>query len=153
MSREPNNVLVLPFRRNEEVEYAIFKRSDMGIWQFVAGGVESGETILNGAKRETFEESGIPVISKFYKLDTFFAVTIDNFPKLQKIWKSELYVVPVHCFAVECDNLKINISHEHTEYCWCNFNKCNELLYFSNDKTALWELNQRLMDNTLIQIN
>ncbi|HJY64286.1 MAG TPA: NUDIX domain-containing protein [Ignavibacteria bacterium] len=152
MSRQPQNVLVLPFRVKEEAEYAMFKRTDMKIWQFVAGGVEGDETVLNGAKRETFEEAGIPVISKFYKLDSHFTVTADNFPKLWKSNKYSLYVVPVYCFAVECSGTEIIISDEHTDFCWGNFEKCNEMLYFSNDKTALWELDQRIKDNTLISI-
>lgn len=36
------------------VEYAIFKRSDYGYWQGLAGGGEEGET---PTKREAFEEA------------------------------------------------------------------------------------------------
>jgi hypothetical protein len=40
MSRAPFQVLVIPFRRSAdgELEFCLLKRSDMGIWQFVAGG-------------------------------------------------------------------------------------------------------------------
>ena len=46
MSRAPFQVLVIPYRycTDGSLEYCLLKRTDMGIWQFVAGGGETGET-------------------------------------------------------------------------------------------------------------
>jgi len=152
MNRKPINVLILPFQRFENIEYAVFKRADMGIWQFIAGGVEEKESTEDAAIRETFEETGVPTDSKFYKLDSSFTITADNFPEERIFWNPDIFVVPVYCFAVECENFEIVISHEHTEFCWSDFKKSDELLYFSNDKGALWELDQRIKYNNLINI-
>src|SRR5437868_2175553 len=62
MGRAPFQVLVILFRRtaSRDVEYAVFRRSDDGAWQGIAGGGEDDETALEAARRETFEEGGIP---------------------------------------------------------------------------------------------
>ena len=40
-TRSPSQILVFPFRRMQDrIEYLVLKRSDLGIWQGVAGGGE-----------------------------------------------------------------------------------------------------------------
>jgi len=72
MARAPFQVLVFPYRRRSEseFEYALLKRWDSGYWQAVAGGGEDNESILDAAKRETHEETGISQDSFFLQLDT-----------------------------------------------------------------------------------
>lgn len=56
MSRSKYNTLMLPYYQSKtsecEILYCILKRADMGIWQFVAGGGEDGESTMETAKRE-----------------------------------------------------------------------------------------------------
>ena len=67
MARAPFQVLVYPYRKasNRQFEYALLRRSDQGLWQGIAGGGEGEEKPLEAAKRETYEESGIPPTSEF----------------------------------------------------------------------------------------
>jgi dATP pyrophosphohydrolase len=45
MPRAPFNVLVLPYRlRGDVFEFAVFHRSTVEMWQFVAGGGEDDES-------------------------------------------------------------------------------------------------------------
>ena len=62
MARAPFQVLVFPWRRNDDgaFEYAIFKRSDDGNWQGLSGGGEDKEKPIVAARREANEEAGIP---------------------------------------------------------------------------------------------
>lgn len=56
MARAKYQVLVIPYIiKNESIKYAVYHRSDMEIWQFIAGGGEDGETPLQSAKREAYE--------------------------------------------------------------------------------------------------
>ena len=74
MSRAPFQVLVLPYRiaADGTIRYALLKREPTtgGYWQPVAGGGEDNETPEQAARRETFEEAGIPVDSEFIQLDS-----------------------------------------------------------------------------------
>ena len=44
---------------NGKIEYLILHQYKSGIWSFPKGHIEQGETIIDGAKREIFEETGI----------------------------------------------------------------------------------------------
>lgn len=155
MARAPINILVLPFRVNESgiYEYAILKRADKGlyggIWQFISGGAEDNESAEEAVRRETFEETGIPEGSKFYKLDTMFTVPRFNFPAGSKIWHKSIYSIPNYCFAVDSEGNEIVLSHEHLASKWCSYQECYDGLYFLSNKCALWELNERLINNDL----
>mgnify|MGYP006338791683 CR=1 FL=1 len=155
MARAPINILALPFRVNESgiYEYAILRRADKGlyggIWQFVSGGAEDNESVEEAVRRETLEETGISEDSKFFKLDTMFTVPRFNFPLGSKIWQKNIYAIPNYCFAVDSAGSEISLSHEHNEYKWCCYQECYDELYFLSNKCALWELNERLLNNDL----
>lgn len=149
MERAPYNVLVLPYKiENSDIQYCIFKREDMKIWQFIAGGGEDDELPLDAAKRETFEEAGI-VSTKFISLTSMCHVAANQFSeKAQKSWGDKIIVIPVYSFAVLCDsNQKIRISDEHFEFKWCVYGEAKDLLHFDLDKTALYELDKRVKCN------
>ena len=78
MPRMPFQVHIIPFRKAEDgnFEYAIFRRTDEPYWQGIAGGGEDGESLLEAAKREAFEEAG----ARLKKLNPFalFNLTFVN---------------------------------------------------------------------------
>jgi dATP pyrophosphohydrolase len=145
MARAPFQVLVYPYRQSAVgyFEYALFKRSDEGWWQAIAGGGEGDETPLETARRETLEESGIPIDSAFMKLDTVAAVPVIAF-RDSYLWGDDLYVIPQYCFGVLSGDREIVLSNEHGEYRWLSFADAQELVRYDADKTALWELDRRL---------
>lgn len=145
MARAPFQVLVYPYRGNssQRIEYALMKRSDTGNWQAIAGGGEDNEKPLEAAKRETWEESGIPASSTFMQLDTIEYVPVIEFTD-GYLWGDDVYVIPQYCFGVTAENLQITISREHTEYKWFSFDEAYKLLKYDGNRTALWELHKRL---------
>ena len=38
----------------------------------------------------------------------------------------------------------LQLSHEHTEYNWLNYAEAHTRLQYDSNKTALWEVNQRI---------
>ena len=80
VTRAPFQVLVYPYRRVDDgaFEYALLRRSDAGYWQAVAGGGEDDETPLEAARREAYEEAGIPPGSPFLQLDTGLELSLDQ---------------------------------------------------------------------------
>ncbi len=143
--RAPYNVLVLPYCKNQnKFLFCIFKRVDSNIWQFVAGGGEIGETAILSAKRESYEEANIPQDNKYLQLESMCYVSVDNFSKKARENWGKKYVIPVYTFAVQVDIENIRISHEHTDFRWCEYEEAKNLLHFDLDKTALYELNEIL---------
>ncbi|MBN1138862.1 MAG: NUDIX pyrophosphatase [Anaerolineae bacterium] len=145
MSRAPFNVAVYPYRAvgSGEFEYALLKRADAGFWQGVSGGGEGGETPLEAARRETLEETGIPSDSTFLQLDTVEPIPVIEF-RASSLWGEDIYVIPQYWFGVLVTGRTLLLSREHSEYRWLRYEQARALLKYDGNKTALWELNQRL---------
>jgi dATP pyrophosphohydrolase len=145
MARAPFQVLVFPYRVTDasELEYAVLKRADEGYWHVVAGGGEADERPLEAAKREAFEEIGVPEEATFLELDTVFSVPVTIY-RNSHIWGEEQFVIPCYCFAVLVEGHPIRLSKEHLEHRWVPYAEAQRLLRFDNNKTALWELDRRL---------
>lgn len=146
MARAAYQVLVIPFTlKHDEIKVCLFKRTDMKIWQFIAGGGEEGETPLQSAKREAKEEAQIPMTSKYYSLDTCCSIPAACFGiRNRKNWGDDCFVVPEYCFAVEVNTNRIDISDEHTVYTWLGIDEAFKELYYDSNKTALFELKERI---------
>ncbi len=145
MPRAPFNVLVFPYRIASEgkFEYALFRRTDAGFWQGIAGGGEDDETPLETARRETNEESGLPADSEFLQLDTVAPVPVTEF-SFSHIWGENLFVIPQYSFGVSANNHAIVLSHEHTEFKWLEYQQACDLLKYETNQIALWELDRKL---------
>lgn len=140
--RAPFQVLVIPFRLTAAgPEYAVLRRSDTGWWQFVAGGGEDTETPGEAATRETEEELG--VAAEVMRLDSMATVPKDCFIAADS-WSQDVYVVPEHSFAVDVGDSAITLSAEHTEVQWLQYEQAGRVLKWDSNRTALWELNERL---------
>ncbi|AMO33781.1 NUDIX pyrophosphatase [Lysinibacillus sphaericus] len=143
--RAPYQVLVFPYTiTDNSVEYAIFKRSDYGYWQGLAGGGEEGETPIESAKREAFEEAGITRDHPYIELDSMSSLPVEdvvgNF-----LWGEDVYVLKEFSFGVKVPTKDISLSKEHLHYKWLCFEEAVTLLKWDSNKTALWELNKRLL--------
>lgn len=148
MSRASYQVLVIPYHlgASGRLEFAIFRRADSGYWQGIAGGGEEGETPLETAMREVLEEAGINnKDADFILLDTIFSVPAINFEDAF-FWGKEVLVIPIYTFGVEAKSKKVKLSSEHLEYKWVDYEKASEMLKWDSDRTALWELNQRILN-------
>ena len=142
--RAPLQVLVIPFRRAAAgLEFAVLKRSDADYWQFVAGGGEAGEAPAQAARREAREEVGIAADAPLLELDSMTTVPKTCFAAAES-WGPEVYVVPEHCFAVDVAGAALVLSNEHTDLRWVSYDQAFSLLKWDSNRTALWELNERL---------
>ncbi len=142
--RQPYETLIFPYRKvNNEYEFAIFLRDDMKIWQGVCGGGEEGETILETAKRETFEETGLSYDSQFIQLETVTTIPVVSI-KGTFYWGEDVFLVKEYCFGVDATEQEIKLSDEHPEYKWLKYDDAKKILKWDSDRTALWELNEKL---------
>lgn len=146
MARAKYQVLVIPYHiENGKAKYCIFHRSDMDIWQFIAGGGEDEDgTAIVSAKREAFEEAGIGNDCKFIPLDTQNSIPTNCFKDAAKMWGGDCFVIPEYIFAVMTDTADLKLSHEHTQYEWVDYQTAIKRLRYDSNKTALWELDNKI---------
>jgi dATP pyrophosphohydrolase len=58
-------------------------------------------------------------------------------------------VIPQYTFAVHVESDNITLSHEHTEFKWATYEEADQMLHWQSNRTALWELNERLKNGDL----
>ena len=153
MARAKYQVLVIPYiKTNDGVLYCVFKRSDMdNCWQFVAGGGEEDDvTPLISAKREAFEEAGISFDALFAQLETTSSISTEHFPKARQSWGESCLVIPEYCFSAELTDKNIQLSDEHTQFDWVDYDTAMQRLQYDSNKVALWELDNKIKSSVLV---
>ena len=143
--RLPKQVLIIPYRvRNGNIEYCILKRSDLKIWQLVAGGAEDfDENIIASAKRELYEETGINDV-ELEQLEMTAKIPVVNVVK-DFMWGEDVFYSEEFAFAANIDNKEIVLSREHEEYKWVDYSSAKAELRYDSNKSALWEINEKLI--------
>ena len=121
----------------------------MKVWQCIAGGAEDFDTnILESAKREFWEETGIKDVL-IQQLELTCKIPVVNIIK-DFIWGEEVFYSEEYSFSVDITNIEIQLSSEHTEYEWVNYDEAKGLLKYDSNKSALWELDTKLKRKLLL---
>ena len=128
----------------EALEFAVFRRSDYFCWQGIAGGGEDNETAWEAAQREAFEEAGISGAFYFMPLQASCTVPVTFFQD-DGTWDPALYVVPEYSFGADCAGQTLMLSSEHVVMEWLPYKEAHARFTYDSNRTALWELNQRLL--------
>lgn len=139
-------ILAIPYRREgASILYGVFHRADHDQWQFIAGGGANDEAPLQAAQRETWEESGVRS-ARWTALTsmTYIPATVIA-QKHRQHWRKDTYVIPEYAFAFQCDQ-PIRLSEEHTTFAWLTYDQACEILQWDSNRTALYELQCRLME-------
>ncbi|AYH00912.1 NUDIX domain-containing protein [Pectobacterium parmentieri] len=145
--REPKQVLIIPYVIDKDELYLyILKRRDMDYWQWVAGGVEENETILDAAIRESSEELGLILNEKnFIQLESVCSIPRCYFNS-DKEWEDDFYTVTEYSFAVRLStNSRINLSNEHSEMNIIKYSDLKKYNTWDSNRTAAWELRERML--------
>ena len=143
--RLPKQVLIVTYRvKNSEIEYCIFKRKDLKCWQWISGGMEDfDKDLIDTAKRELYEETSIKDTVVIESLEIVTKIPVVNVVG-DFMWGKDVFYSEEYGFAVDISNQKISLSNEHEEYRWVNYAQAQELLKYDSNKSALWELNEKL---------
>ena len=142
--RAPYQVLIIPFRHTVTgLVFAVLKRADTGAWQFASGGGEDAEMPVQAAQREMQEEVGLNVEGQLRELDATATIPVSVFNNVAR-WGDDVFVIPEHSFAVDVKDAALILSDEHTELRWVAYDEARALLKWDSNRTALWELTERL---------
>ena len=101
-----------------------------GAWGFVTGGVESGETAPDAARREVAEETGIVVAELLTSgLTETFYFAPDNAIDLMPIFVVLLPAQPA-----------IVLDHGSDAYRWCDLPQAQDLMSFAGQRRAVTDI-------------
>ena len=142
--RAPFQILAIPYKQENEILYGLFHRSDMGQWQFIAGGGEDDEMPKEAAIREIYEEASVKTTEVIELVSMAYVPANVISEKHRQYWSKDTYVLPEYHFAFECD-AEIQISEEHSECIWVSYEEAMKKLNWDSNRTALYELNCRLL--------
>lgn len=137
---EETSAGIVLFRKEDSKNLFLLLHYPSGHWDFVKGKMEKGESTRETAIRETKEETGITDI-KF--VDGFEEWIEYNFQ-----YQKELVHKKVVFFLAETTTKQVNISHEHLDYTWMDYNTAMEKTTFDNAKTVLTKA-QMLLSKTV----
>jgi dATP pyrophosphohydrolase len=146
MTRQPKNVVVYPFVLTESGPlFLLLRRSDNGVWQGVAGGLEESESAAEAAVRELREELCLSSSPAVIPLSMFSGVRRTEF-RAHRIWPADVYIVEKFFFASDFSEhgTEVQMSSEHTDFEWLAFDLAHDRLVYTDERTALWELNERI---------
>ena len=147
--RIPKQVLIIPYRtnKNNKIEFCLFERKDLKVWQWISGGAEDfDKDILESAKRELWEETHIKDNVHINQLELITKIPVTNIVK-DFIWGRDIFYAEEYAFSVNINNQKITLSEEHIDYKWVSYEEAMKLLKYDSNKSALWELNEKLTKN------
>ena len=116
------------FLKSSEVNYLLL-RYGTGHWDFVKGNVEPDESEKETVIRELREETGI--------VDAQF---IDDFrEKIEYFYRRQGATIhkEVIFFLIKTRSEKVELSYEHVDYTWLNYQHAMEKLTFKNAKDVL----------------
>ncbi len=114
-----------------EMEFLLLKRGEKeiypGLWQMVSGRIEKDEKAYQTALREIKEETGLDVLHLWAvpNVNSFYSASSD-----------ELNFIPVFAAWVN-SNAKVVISEEHSEFKWCLYEECRNLLVWEGQKKSV----------------
>lgn len=110
-----------------------------GHWDFVKGKIEQGETLHQTAVRETKEETGIA--------DLEFVEGFEEKINYNFQFEGELIQKEVVFFLAKTKTHTVNVSHEHLDYTWLDYENALEKVTYQNAKNILSKAN-KLFRNT-----
>ena len=141
--------MVYIYRRNPDdaggrskLEYLLLQRSQSQsghIWQPVVGAANWNEELVESAKREVFEETGITRLEGIMAVGYAFSFTF-RFPDKSQYAPGVDTIRNVVFAARVRPTQAISLSDEHVDYGWFSYEAALSTVYWPEDKKALIQL-------------
>lgn len=131
--------LVVYKKEKAKISYLLLKRKLHWVgWEFPKGGVEKRESLIEAARRELLEETGLSGrLTDMKKKSSFL------YPSGFRGWPG-FQGMSYHVFAVEVKSKKIKLDKkEHITYSWLEYKKARNKLTHKNQKQSLKIVNHR----------
>lgn len=120
--------IILYFNSENQKKFLLLKYPH-GHIDFAKGHIEPGESLLECARRELVEETGI---SDIEVMDGFLEQI--NYTYIEE---NKTHYKTVDFFLAESKTLEVKVSHEHLDFMWLEFDEALKMLTFDNAKHIL----------------
>lgn len=130
--------IITYFKRKDKIEYLLLKHQNGGHWDFPKGKIEKGESKIQAAERELFEEASVRV-SICEGFENSFEYFFQDGGELAK--------KQVYFFLGKSGSKKVTISNEHVGYAWLEFEDAINRLTYDNAKNILKDANNFVLKN------
>ena len=136
--RQPIQVLVYPVRTaGSRWEFLLLRRtaSRGGFWQGVTGGVEDEEGLVEAARRELLEETGL-VPSALDQSDYSYSFPVEE--EWRYLYAAGVEEIVEHVFLAWVDGQQEpTLTWEHDQWQWCSYHHALGLLAWPGNIEAL----------------
>ena len=138
MTRKTREAAIFVYRGDE---FLVLHRTSDGIWNVVAGQIEDGESVADGAARELMEEAALDAPLVDLELTQAYEVE----PRFRHLYAPGEYNVTVASYAVEAPaGWEPTLNHEHSEYRWCSVAEAIALAHWPEMKEGVRAVARRL---------
>lgn len=122
-------IVLFSEEKNKPRKYLLLDYEE-GHWDFTKGHIENGESEIEAAKRECFEETGIDnlEIEPGFEEKIHYNYTGRNGKKCSK---------DVVFFLAKTDFYEVKISYEHKEHMWLSYEDALKRITFDNAREVL----------------
>ena len=124
------------FRENSSEILYLLLNYPSGHWDFVKGKVEKDESVKKTTFRETKEETGIA--------DLEFINGFEEKIEYNFQYDGNLIHKQVIFFLAKTKTKNVNLSHEHLDYEWLNFENAIKKITYDNSRDVLVKANSLL---------
>ncbi len=137
--RQPIQVLVYPVCVQAAAwQYLLLHRlaSRGDFWQGVTGGVEAGEAVIDAARRELWEETGL-IPSALHAVDYAFSYAVAA--QWRHLYADGVTEITEQVFLAEVDEPQTPMldGREHDQWQWCSFAEALGALKWPGNVAAL----------------
>ncbi|MCX6809490.1 MAG: NUDIX domain-containing protein [Candidatus Berkelbacteria bacterium] len=138
-------IAVIVYFVKKGIPYFFVGKRPNGVYQYVTGHVEQGETEPEAARRELVEELGAKELRNFLNLKTSFNFKA-KYDKQEKDYEEEI-------FAAEITDGKVQLEAKEFKSCkFHKFDEAKESLYFDSHKRYLTIVNQKILNRNYPKI-
>jgi dATP pyrophosphohydrolase len=142
--KQPISILLVIHTPDWQV--LLLERCDFsGAWQSVTGSCEADEALIDTARRELFEETGL-VVSNEQIVDWQYASDFEIFDRWRHRYAPGVTHNTEHVFSVQvpADSVITIAPREHTQYCWASIDEAIAKVFSPSNADAVRQLRSKL---------